>query len=61
MQQQSAFQRRKNFFERKRFLNYQAHNPMDFQNKEYNKDGSPVSDNREGSPIYDNALSGSGK
>ena len=30
MQQQSAFQRRKNFFERKRFLNYQAHNPMDF-------------------------------
>ena len=33
MQQQSAFQRRKNFFERKRFLNYQAHNPMDFQNK----------------------------
>jgi hypothetical protein len=37
MQQQSAFQRRKNFFERKRFLNYQAHNPMDFQNKTSNK------------------------
>jgi hypothetical protein len=35
---------------------------MDFQNKEYNKDGSPqTSENREGSPIYDNALSGSGK
>lgn len=32
MQQQSAFQRRKNFFERKRFLNYQAYNPMDIQN-----------------------------
>lgn len=38
MQQQSAFNRRKNFFERKRLLNYQAHNPMDFQNKTYNKD-----------------------
>jgi hypothetical protein len=37
MQQQSAFQRRKNFFERKRFLNYQAHNPMDFQNKPLKK------------------------
>lgn len=39
---------------------------MDFQNKPYNKDGSPVSENREGSPSqdnypYDNALSGSGK
>lgn len=32
MQQKSAFQRRRNFFERKRFLDYQAHNPMEFQN-----------------------------
>jgi hypothetical protein len=40
---------------------------MDFQNKAYNKEGSPVSENREGSPSgeynmpYDPALSGSGK
>lgn len=39
---------------------------MDFQNKSYNKDGSPVSENRDGSPSqqdypYDNALAGSGK
>jgi hypothetical protein len=40
MQQQSAFQRRKNFFERKRFLNYQAHNPMDFQNKTPSKNSN---------------------
>jgi len=47
MQQQSAFQRRKNFFERKRFLNYQAHNPLDFQ-KATEKDsrGSPSLDNQ---------------
>jgi|TARA_B110001450_G_scaffold253407_1_gene276793 hypothetical protein len=53
MQQQSAFQRRKNFFERKRFLNYQAHNPMDYQNKTYDKDGTPSPTNNrngDGSP-----------
>lgn len=44
MQQASAFQRRKNFFERKRFLDYQAHNPAEFQNlTEPGEKGSPVS------------------
>lgn len=52
MQQQSAFQRRKNFFERKRFLNYQAHNPMDYQNKTYEKDGSGSPGSR-GSPAQE--------
>lgn len=37
MQEQSAKQRRKNFFERKRLLNYEAHDPQDIQNKPLNE------------------------